>query len=111
MGVVTQLVHRDDKRARSVFVRTPGGQINHYSIKHLYPLELSLTHSGNNSSITPSSSPSTSSTVPAPAPSSSPAVANSSKSPKRTSRPVRQAALAARVQFKESDSDSEEDLE
>ena len=115
LGVVSQLVHGDDGRVRSVFVRSPGGQINLHSIKHLYPLELSLTHSGSNQ---PASSPSLSSqpaqvaASPTSVPSSSTPIVSQPQSllPSGASRPVRKAAKAARVLLKESDS-SESDSE
>ena len=46
MGVVTKLVFGNDGKVRSVFIRTPERQVSLYPIKHLFPLELSLTHSG-----------------------------------------------------------------
>ena len=46
MGVVTQLVPGGDGKVRFVNVRSPGRQITLYPLKHLFPLELSLTHSG-----------------------------------------------------------------
>ena len=39
-----------DNKARSVKLKRGDGQIQHHSIKHLYPLELSLTHSNTDSS-------------------------------------------------------------
>jgi len=44
LGIVQQLLFGDDNKVRSAYVRTPGGQVNLYPVKHLYPLELSLTH-------------------------------------------------------------------
>ena len=102
MGVVTSLVHGDDGKVRSVFVRTPGGQTNLYPIKHLYPLELSLTHSGNRPS---DASRTSSQVVPVVTPSSSSVPSITVASP----RPQRRAAVKARQQFVQSDSSEESD--
>ena len=99
MGVVTQLIYGDDNRIRSVFVRTPGGQINTYPIKHLYPLELSLTHSGNRPS-SETSSISTSQALPDPS-------ANTSVRKSVVKRPTRRAAVAANLKFAEQTSSDE----
>ena len=99
MGVVTQLIYGDDNRIRSVFVRTPGGQINTYPIKHLYPLELSLTHSGNRPS-SETSSISTSQALPDPS-------ANTSVRKSVVKRPTRRAAVVANLKFVEQTSSDE----
>src|SRR5215470_16204452 len=44
MGVVSKLLHGNDNKVRSAYIRTSSGAINLYPIKLLYPLELSLTH-------------------------------------------------------------------
>ena len=103
MGIVTQLIYGDDNKVRSVFVRTPGGQINIYPIKHLFPLELSLTHNGSSQPVV-SNSPS----VPSPTVSDIP-VASSVVPTTIASRPQRKAALVARKQFL--DYDESEDSE
>ena len=110
MGIVTKLMHGDDGKVRSVFVKTPGGQISLYPVKILYPLELSLTHSG-------SSQPSSASTgsMPLSVVSSTPgtsaqpttSISRHSMRNSGTVRPVRKAAVTARVHFREEDSDSE----
>ncbi|KAL7644522.1 UNVERIFIED_CONTAM: hypothetical protein RMT77_005354 [Armadillidium vulgare] len=110
MGIVTKLMHGDDGKVRSVFVKTPGGQISLYPVKILYPLELSLTHSG-------SSQPSSASTgsMPLSVVSSTPgtsaqpttSISRHSMKNSGTVRPVRKAAVTARVHFREEDSDSE----
>jgi len=77
MEVVTKLIEGDDGKVRSAFVKT-GGHVNKYSIKVLFPLELSITHGCN-----------TQSTLPSDADASDP----------NTSRPQRAAAIAARKKF------------
>lgn len=115
LGIVSELIFGDDGKVRSAYVRAPGGKVNHHSIKYLYPLELSLTHSGSfqtNSSSRPS-------TVKKPTlPSSSLSISPSNSSPanskfsltdssRETSRPRRLAAAAARLHFKDVSSESE----
>jgi hypothetical protein len=102
MGVVTQLIFGDDNRVRSVFVKTPGGQINNYPIKMLYPLELSLTHSG--TGVSSNDAATTSSSQQAQIPSSS---INTPVPPPVVKRPIRKAATAARRNFAEPTSSSE----
>ena len=46
MGCVTRLMEGDDGRVRSVYVRKSGGAVNLYPINVLFPLELSITHTG-----------------------------------------------------------------
>ena len=50
LGRVLELVVGRDNKVRSVKLKRGDGQIQHHSIKHLYPLELSLTHSNIDSS-------------------------------------------------------------
>ena len=45
LGRVVQLFPGDDGNVRSVQVRRGDGQVQTHSLKHLYPLELTLTHS------------------------------------------------------------------
>ncbi|KAL7648124.1 UNVERIFIED_CONTAM: hypothetical protein RMT77_000025 [Armadillidium vulgare] len=101
MGIVTQLLYGDDNKVRQVFVRTPGGQQNLYSIKHLYPLELSLTHRGSGASSTSSDNVS----------SDLPKVTPSLPSDQRVIhvRPLRKAAVAAKRRLV--DPDTSEDSE
>ena len=44
LGIVDELVEGDDSKVRSVRLRKGDGSICLHSIKHLYPMELSLTH-------------------------------------------------------------------
>ena len=44
LGRVIELVEGDDGKVRSVRLKRGDGAIQHHSIKHLYPLELTLTH-------------------------------------------------------------------
>ena len=46
MGRIIELIVGYDNKVRSVRLKRGDGQICHHSLKHLYPLELSLTHSG-----------------------------------------------------------------
>lgn len=46
MGRVTKLIHGDDGKVRSAILRMPNQQTAHYSVKHLYPLEIQATHLG-----------------------------------------------------------------
>ena len=104
MGVVTQLIHGDDGKVRTVSVRTPGGQVNMYPIKILYPLELSITHCGKErEKDTPSNTTLPKNPVPASG------VNSLSPGPRRS---VRKAAERARRRFiqtttEESESESE----
>ena len=50
LGRVLELVVGHDNKVRSVKLKRGDGQIQHHSVKHLYPLELSLTHSNIDSS-------------------------------------------------------------
>ena len=50
LGCVLELVVGHDDKVRSVKLKRGDGQIQHHSIKHLCPLELSLTHSNIDSS-------------------------------------------------------------
>ena len=45
LGRVLELLKRDDNNVRSVKLRRSDGGIHTHSLKHLYALELSLTHS------------------------------------------------------------------
>merc|ERR1712055_323282 len=45
LGRVVQLFPGDDGNVRSVQVRRGDGQVQTHSLKHLYPLKLTLTHS------------------------------------------------------------------
>ena len=45
LGRVLELLKGDDNNVRSVKLRRSDGGIHTHSLKHLYPLELSLTHS------------------------------------------------------------------
>ena len=47
LGRVLELYHGDDNKIRSVKVKKADGVIQLHSIKHLYPLELSITHAHN----------------------------------------------------------------
>ena len=47
LGRVLELNHGDDHKVRSVKVKRADGAVQVHSIKHLYPLELSLTHAHN----------------------------------------------------------------
>ncbi|KAL7631639.1 UNVERIFIED_CONTAM: hypothetical protein RMT77_018057 [Armadillidium vulgare] len=104
MGIVTQLIHGDDGRVRTVSVKTPGGQSNLYPIKVLYPLELSITHSGkdNRSDHTVPSSASQ--------PLSDPTVPTTVTNPScpKPRRPVRVAAARARGMLLQKSSSEEE---
>ena len=44
LGRVTELIHGDDNKVCSVKLKRGDGSVQLHSIKHLYPLELSLTH-------------------------------------------------------------------
>ena len=44
LGIVLELLKGDDDNVRSVKMRRPDGGIHNHSLKHLYPLELGLTH-------------------------------------------------------------------
>ena len=46
LGRVTKLIHGDDNKVRSVQVFQSNGQTVLHAINHLYPMELSVTHSG-----------------------------------------------------------------
>lgn len=101
MGVVMRLIHGDDGRVRTVSVRTPGGQENLYPIKILFPLELSLTHSGKEADT------STSNNAPSQPRNAIPLTVVDPSSPKPR-RPVRKAAEKARQNFVDYSSDEEE---
>ncbi|KAL7633029.1 UNVERIFIED_CONTAM: hypothetical protein RMT77_016605 [Armadillidium vulgare] len=114
MGVVHELLYGDDQKVRSVYVRTPGGQVNLYPVKHLYPLELSLTHSGSKpassdiTTVIPSDSPSVNLPGGVNPPSSSVMDAGGPSAPVvKNIRPVRKAAEAARKKFLIYDSSEE----
>ena len=47
LGKVLEIVMGFDSKIRSVKLKQGNGQIAHHSICHLFPLELSITHSGN----------------------------------------------------------------
>ena len=49
LGRIQELIVGFDGKVRSVKVKRGDGQLVHHSINHLYPLELSLTHSHNDS--------------------------------------------------------------
>lgn len=106
MGIVTQLLPGDDGKVRFVYVKNPGGQINLYPIKLLYPLELSLTHNVSRKDSVVSSSSDT-----PPAVVNNPPTTSGQTSSDRVNggRPVRKAALAARRQFVYSSDESEEE--
>ena len=44
LGRVLELIYGDDNNVRSVRLKRGDGVIQHHSISHLYPMELSLTH-------------------------------------------------------------------
>ena len=95
-------------------MRTPGGQVNLYPVKHLYPLELSLTHSGSKptssdiTTVIPSDSPSVNHPGGVDPPSSSVMDAGGPSAPVvKNIRPVRKAAEAARKKFLIYDSSEE----
>ena len=46
MGRILEIIIGYDNKIRSVKLKRGDGQICHHSLNHLYPLELSLTHSG-----------------------------------------------------------------
>jgi hypothetical protein len=47
LGRVMEIIIGYDNKIRSVLIKKSDGQLYHYSISHLYPLELSLTHNSN----------------------------------------------------------------
>ena len=107
MGIVTQLLPGDDGKIGSVFVKTPGGQINLYPIKHLYPLELSITHNGSSTASAvppPSASPAGTQNLPTSSSSSTVKVVD-----KKNLRPTRKAALIARQRFISSSEEDDDD--
>ena len=44
LGRVLELIYGDDNNVRSVKLKRGDGAVQHHSISHLYPMELSLTH-------------------------------------------------------------------
>jgi hypothetical protein len=108
MGIITQLLPGDDGKVRFVYVKTPGGQVNLYPIKHLYPLELSLTHHG------PSQSSVISPTATTPSGTGDhlmvPGQSSSGQMVSKDKRPVRKAALKARERFVSSEESEGESL-
>ena len=51
LGRVTEVIIGHDNKIRSVKVKRGDGLVAHHSINHLYPMELSLTHAYNDSSV------------------------------------------------------------
>ena len=47
LGRVLEVIMGYDNKIRSVKLKLGSGQVSHYSVCHLYPLELAITHSGN----------------------------------------------------------------
>ena len=46
MGRILKLIHSDDGKVRSVMIKMPNKEEAHYSVKHLYPLEVQTMHTG-----------------------------------------------------------------
>ena len=49
MGEITDLIQGDDGKVRGVKLRTASNQVNTYAVSVLFPIELSITHSGKES--------------------------------------------------------------
>ena len=79
LGRVTKLIYGDDDHVRSVEVLVKGETVLH-SINHLYPMELSVTHSGNSQPVESDTSATSTAGLTSPSP----------------SRPDRQAAIRFR---------------